>query len=288
MTALSRRAVLAAPLLLAAAAPARCVVPLDWSLAQTLLAIGVAPLAVPDPQAYRDWVVEPALPPGTGDVGGYAQPNLERLASLRPELILTMQLQDAILPQLRAIAPVLRLPLFTEAHAPWRLATEAARAIGAATGRAPQAEALVEAVTARLQAARTMLAGRSLPPILPATFEDATRLRVYGAGSLLGDVLARMGLRAAWDGPIDIWGAALLGPAGLARLGKVVLLLIEPVPPGLDAVLARSPLWQALPCVRAGLVARMAPVAMYGGLPAAERFAALLPPLLSSGGNSPG
>ncbi len=197
-------------------------------------------------------MVEPPLPAGTGDVGGYVQPNLEALAALRPGLIATMQLQDAVLPQLRRIAPVLRLPLFTAERAPLRLAEAAARALGAATGRAAAAEALVGDATARMAAWRRALAGRAVPPVLPASLLDATRLRVFGAGSLCGDVLARLGLRPAWEGETDVWGAASVGPEALAGLGPVLLALIGPVPPGLEAALSGSALWRALPCGAGG------------------------------------
>ena len=34
----------------------------DWSVAETLLALGAPPLAVGDVQSYQTWVMEPKLP----------------------------------------------------------------------------------------------------------------------------------------------------------------------------------------------------------------------------------
>lgn len=280
---LRRRALLGAPALLAA--PARAgglrVVPLDFGLAETLLALGVAPVGLPGPAYYRQWVVDPALPGGVADVGQRTQPNLELLAALSPDAILTIPEHDPILPQLRGIAPVLRLPIYTPRQRPWDRSAEAARAIGDRLGRADAAERLIAAVEERYAAARAALSGRPVRPLLLASFLDPRHLRVYGAGSILHAGLVRLGLRNAWLGRTGTWGSATVGLDALAPLEDAVLFAIDPQPPDLAAVLDASPLWRALPFVRAGRVFTLPPVLMFGTLPAADRFAALLLPRLA-------
>src|SRR5690606_7973612 len=85
-------AALAGLALLPAAAPipARRIVALDWGLAETLIAIGQPPVGVPETRTYADWVISPALPTGTADVGLRVEPNLEILQQLAPDLILTI------------------------------------------------------------------------------------------------------------------------------------------------------------------------------------------------------
>lgn len=281
---LRRRALLGAvPALLAA--PARAggprVVSLDFGLAETLLALGVAPVGVPGPAYYRRWVVDPALPDGVADVGQRTQPNLELLAALSPDAILAVPEHDRILPLLREVAPVLRLPIYTPQQRPWDRSAEAARAIGAFLGRADAAERLIAAAEERYAAARAALSGRPVRPLLLASFLDPRHLRVYGAGSILHVGLDRLNLRNAWTGRTGIWGSATVGLDALAPLEDAVLFAIDPQPPDLAAVLDASPLWRALPFVRAGRVLTMPPVLMYGTLPAADRFAALLLPRLA-------
>ncbi|MGL6163679.1 MAG: iron-siderophore ABC transporter substrate-binding protein, partial [Aeromonas veronii] len=41
----------------------------DWTIAETLLALGVTPLAVGDAGPYQAWVGEPRLPAGVVDIG---------------------------------------------------------------------------------------------------------------------------------------------------------------------------------------------------------------------------
>ena len=65
MTPVCRRTLLGVvPALLAA--PARAgtprVVSLDFGLTETLLALGAAPVGMPGPAQYRQWVIEPVLP----------------------------------------------------------------------------------------------------------------------------------------------------------------------------------------------------------------------------------
>ena len=63
-----------------ASAPVPRIATVDWTIAETLLALGVTPLAVGDVGSYRAWVGEPLLPAAVVDIGQRAQPNRELLA----------------------------------------------------------------------------------------------------------------------------------------------------------------------------------------------------------------
>ncbi|MFC3320487.1 MULTISPECIES: hypothetical protein [Mesorhizobium] len=65
----------------AAAKPLR-IVCLDDGLAETLLMLGVSPIAIADRDVWETWVVEPSLPPDVVDVGTLLEPNLELLQEL--------------------------------------------------------------------------------------------------------------------------------------------------------------------------------------------------------------
>ena len=54
----------------------------DWSVAETLIALEQPPLAVGDVKSYQTWVIEPQLPEGTLDLGIRLQPNMELIAML--------------------------------------------------------------------------------------------------------------------------------------------------------------------------------------------------------------
>lgn len=52
---------------------------LDWTIAETLIAMNNAPVAVGDATAYQRWVGEPKLPTETQDLGIRLQPNPEQI-----------------------------------------------------------------------------------------------------------------------------------------------------------------------------------------------------------------
>ena len=249
-----------------AAAPGRIVV-LDWALAETLVALGVAPLAVAEAPLYAKRVVQPALPAKTRDVGLRNWPNLEALRALRPDLILTLQGYGVPIARLEQIGPVRALPLYTAERQPLRLATAAARDLATLIGR----ETACARLLAQLDQALTP-APKADAPVLILKFADDRVLDIYGPGSLFDDVLRAKVLRNAWQGPTNIWGFASAGIEVLARYPEARLLIIEPLPVGLSA----SALWQAMPQVRAGRVSILPATWVFGAVPSALRFAGFL------------
>ncbi len=97
-----------------------------------------------------------------------------------------------------------------------------------------------------------------------------------------------MGLTNAWCGaPTLLWGGTVIGVEELAEDPEAVIVLIDA--PGLAPTenFTRSPIWQALPAVRAGRSIRLPSFWGFGALPTAVRFAetlaASLGPVLSNG-----
>lgn len=265
-------AVLAARTAPAAAAPARIAV-LEHRIAETLLALGLAPMAVQDPANYRRWVVEPALPEGVVDLGTEPEPNVELLAALRPDLILTPA-ERPDLSRLAAIAPLRALPMTPAGEGrEYDHFRNLLLQLGALFGRSEAARAAVEAVEADIAAARLRLAGEGRRPVFLVTFVDNRHVWVYGRSNLFQDVLARVGLANAWASD------ALFEAVGIDRLAAeqdARLIHIENNLPGVPPELAANPLWRALPFVRAGRVTGIASVTPFGAFPTAGRFARLL------------
>ncbi|WP_067583155.1 hypothetical protein [Endozoicomonas ascidiicola] len=55
-------------------------------MTEQLLELGVTPIAMSDKTGYTDWVGQPALPDSVEDLGTRAEPNLEKMANLKPAL----------------------------------------------------------------------------------------------------------------------------------------------------------------------------------------------------------
>jgi len=265
----------------AAAKPLR-IVCLDDGLAETLLMLGVTPIAVADHEVWEKWVVEPPLPPEVADIGTILEPNLEFLQQLRPDIILSTPYLDGIKPLLERVAPVTTIGIYTPDGQPYRRAIEATRQLAALVGKESEGEALIAATEACFADVRQRLEPLSARPIYAVSFLDPRNVRVYGEKSLFQAVFDRIGIRNAWTGETNYWGFATVGIDGLATSSDARLAYLEPLPEGAGGTLTESPVWNAMPFVRNRSIMRLAPALMFGALPSASRFARLLAAALTA------
>lgn len=116
----------------------------------------MTPLAATDLDSYREWVAQPPIPAQTQSVGSREEPNLERIAALKPDVILASEMQQALLPRLMQIAPVLYYTNFSAADDHAAVAIAQFRQLAQAFGR----EAIAEQKLAAMQAAFSIYHGR--------------------------------------------------------------------------------------------------------------------------------
>jgi len=247
---------------------------IDWGMAQTLLALSVAPVGLAESAGYRDWVGEPALPAGVAEIGLRATPSLEYLAALKPDVILSTPQFTAIEPVLGKIAPVLSLATYTDDLEPYRHARENTERLGALTGREQAAADLIAATDARIAKLKASIGATQTRPVLVLYFQDDRHAWVFCRGSLFDDVMKRAGLTNAWTNEGNFWGFANAGVDQLFAIRDAALLVVEPVPPAVRAKLAsRDGLLSRLPAFQPGNYAILPSVWGFGGLPSAGRFA---------------
>lgn len=285
---LSRRAVLGglaasclAPADVFAAPSSPRIVSLDYALSQTLIVLGHPPIATADASSWNKWVVEPPLPAETIDIGTGMDPNMELVAALKPDLILTTDYVGLTEGRLERIAPVRRLTIYGEGGSPLPKAIAATRAIGELLGRQADAERYIAETGALFDVCRRRLASTEKRRVLLAAFMDPRHVRVYGHPGLYQDVLDRIGLENAWAEPVTYWGFTTVGLERLATLGEATV-VVDYLPPDVAATLATSPLWTRLPFAREGHLVEMPPVLMFGALPAARRFAELITDIMEA------
>lgn len=263
-----------------APAPAR-VAAVDWAMLETVLALGLVPVAGTELVHYSHWVVTPPVPAPVADLGLRGAPNLELLLGTGPDLILSSHFYAGIRHRLGRIAPVRESAINAPNGRPYARALAETAELGALLGRAEAARTLVEATEAAMDTHRGTLTGTARRPVLLMNFGDSRHIRTFGADSLLGSVLERLGLSNAWTDRTQYRASATVGIERLAEMPDAVLVVVEPTPPGVEPVLDSSPLWHALPSVRAGSLIRLPAVNSFGALPAAARFADLLVPRLT-------
>ncbi|WP_414440169.1 ABC transporter substrate-binding protein [Burkholderia sp. 22PA0106] len=252
---------------------------LDWTVVETLLALGVTPVAAADAAGYRRWVGQPPMPDGVTEIGLRTEPNLEALVGARPDLIVITPQFERSRFLLERIGAVRSIDFYPGAGDALGHAEHAAATIADWCGRPRRATALITEARRQLAecgervAARKPLRDR---PLLIAQFADARHLRLFGAHSLFDAVLARLGLRNAWSGSGSPWGSDLVPLTRLAAFDDAALVHVAPLPGYVRLALRDDPLWRAMPFVRARRVIALPACWPFGGVPSALHFATRL------------
>ncbi|SDM95069.1 ABC transporter substrate-binding protein [Vreelandella arcis] len=256
----------------------------DWTVAETLMALEAPIGSAAQKEAYHDWVGEPRLPDDIADLGLRMQPNLELLAQTQPERTLISPMFAGLTPRLERIAPVTSIGLYTPGSDTWDEMQSITQRLGKLADRQPQAEQLIE----QTQALMTRLRDErpDTGPLLMIQFMDARHVRVFGDNSLYNAVLEQLDLPNAWDQTTNAWGFSLVGVEELTRYPDATIVIVDPLPAGVEEQLDESGLWQQLPSVKQDKLVRLPPVWSFGALPSAQRFAQELTAALEAPANN--
>ncbi|MDX1587567.1 MAG: iron-siderophore ABC transporter substrate-binding protein [Oleiphilaceae bacterium] len=243
------------------------VVALNWSLTGDLLELGITPVGVADIEGYNQWVVNPPLPERVADVGTRAEPNIERIAALEPDLILLSTDQKGLAGTMERVAPVLWFDAFRRDHDN----VEKAREIFLTLGRVFDRESMAREKLARQQQRFEKLSGKlrehfgqDLPEVAVVLIGGPTTVRLYGENSLPQHALKRLGLEPAMPQPPSQWGQNKKPVSDLSAIDEGILLYLKPT--RLAGDLFTTPLWQALPVVEQDRVAAVEATWPYGGV----------------------
>lgn len=250
--------------------PPRRIAVINWDLTQTLLALGIEPVAIASAGDYRKWVASPPLPPDAVDVGRRIEPNLDILAATDPDLIVMSGYYNRGREQIERIAATETLQIYQPDSDALERSLEVAERLAQRLDRGPQMERLranleqaVDRLRARTQSGDTVYVVR---------FRDDNHIQVFGRHGLFDGVLRRANLVNAWRGKSNYWGFSMIP---LERLDAAAdhLVVVEPVPHEAEVMMRDSAIWRALPAVRSGRVHRLPPIWSFGGVPSAIRFA---------------
>uniref|UniRef100_UPI0031010522 ABC transporter substrate-binding protein n=1 Tax=Neorhizobium sp. EC2-8 TaxID=3129230 RepID=UPI0031010522 len=204
------------------------------------------------------------------------EPSFELLEELDPDLIIATYGYGLEAGDFERFAPTYNLPLYAEKTSPYAQARKETQRLGERLGREREAETLLLWAERSIDESRLRLADRKALPLCLFTFFDDRHLRIYGAGSLLQNVMDRLELRNAWDRETGEWGIATVGVEQLATIGDARLVCLEPIMPHAVRMMRRSSLWQNLLAVRAHPVTTIPTLWPFGGVDVAARFASLL------------
>lgn len=249
---------------------------IDWAMFETLLALDVVPVAATELVQFRKLAVEPPIPQHVADLGLRGSPNLEMLRLADPDVIVSSNWYTWANARFEQIAPILSYSVYEPGRPPYAPAERITLDLGERLDRSEQASALVRATARDIAQARERIAEKINRPVYLISLGDARHFRVFGADSMYGDVLQRLGLQNAWTRATSYAAAAPLPLEALADVPEAWIVVISPVPADALRTLARSPLWNAFPAIRDGRMAMLPPINPFGALPAARRFSRLL------------
>ncbi len=251
----------------------KTIVALDWSLAETVLSLGLPLAGVADAQGYREWVVKPSLASSAIDVGSRREPNLELLTRLKPDVILISKPMAAAYMRLSKIAPVLVYSFYNEDKTPLAAAQTVTRSLGHLFKREAQAEQVISQTQSHLKRNGERLKALGISPsLLFVRFINDRNLRIHGQGSLAQATITQMGLHNDWQERTNSWGFTTAGIEKLAEHQEAELMIFGPMSPVVQQKLDQSPLWQAMAFVRDNKSHKLPPIWTFGGLIAAQRF----------------
>ena len=158
------------------------------SLTETLFAIGAGPQVV----GVGSFDTHPSEVATLPRVGGLIDPDMERIFSLRPDLVILHGSQQDQIQQLTRAS----IPVFSYTHGGLTDTLSVIRELGARTGHATDAERVASEIEERLADVRVRTSGRTRPRVLLVFGREPRSLRnIYASGGFgfLHDMLEAAG-----------------------------------------------------------------------------------------------
>ncbi|HIF5967474.1 TPA: iron-siderophore ABC transporter substrate-binding protein [Vibrio parahaemolyticus] len=244
--------------------PQRVVV-LNWDILEQVLALDIEPIAAPNLPGYRQWVVNPYAPESIEDIGTRAEPNLEKIASLKPDVILAASPQQDLIPLLRQIAPVVYLPNFSKNEAAAQTAIKHFRTLGALFDKQELAEQKLAKLNDSFKQLRDKIRQHYSAPldVLVMRFSTPNSVLLSTENSTTDYVVEQLGLTNPIKVSARAWGIKQDRINRLQNLEQSYVLYVQPFPQ--ESKLNSSPLWQAMPFVKKQRVNSVRAVWAYGG-----------------------
>ncbi|HDG1702694.1 TPA: Fe(3+)-hydroxamate ABC transporter substrate-binding protein FhuD [Kluyvera ascorbata] len=261
----------------AQAAPvnAERIVALEWLPVELMLALGVTPYGVADIPNYRMWVNEPVLPDSVIDVGLRTEPNLELLTQMKPSMLVWSAGYGPSPKILALIAPG-RSFAFSDGKQPLEQARRSLLEMADLLNKQDVAHRHLAAFDAYIDSLKPRFAQRGERPLLMMSLLDSRHMLVFGPNCLFQEILDRLGVKNAWQGETNFWGSTVVGIDRLAAYKDVDVLCFDHGNEADMRRLAATPLWQAMPFVRANRVQNVPAVWFYGATLSAMNFARIL------------
>lgn len=239
---------------------------LSWELVENVIELGLEPLAIPEREGYEEWVAKPALPSSSIDIGGRAEPNLEKLAQLKPDVILIGAALKDIQEKLEEIAPVVFFNTYQLNHNNQQKADQVFLMLAKLLDKEAHAKAKLVArqqVFEQLKNQLNIAFPLGLPQVTSLRFASTTSAYVYGDNAMPQYALEHLGVKSAMQLDSTQWGVTQKRLKSLRVIQDGIVLYFKPF--HFEKKLEKSPLWRSMPFVKQGKVASIESTWTYGG-----------------------
>ncbi|WP_458121607.1 ABC transporter substrate-binding protein [Paenibacillus sp. Z6-24] len=239
--------------------PAQRVVTLEWTFTEDLVALGVQPVGNADNEQYKIYVSpEAALGSDVTDVGMRNEPNLEAIAALKPDLIISnFDSNKDIYDQLNTIAPTIEYNLNTGNGYDYDKMVEVFNSIATAVGKEDQAKQVLADLDQHYADAKEKLAAAGKSDfhyvITQAfTYQNAASLRMFLDNSVVAGTLAKIGLINDWKSDkVENYGFSTVGIEALSKVQDSNFIYItQPDDDVFGAAMKDNSVWNGLNFVK--------------------------------------
>jgi ABC-type Fe3+-hydroxamate transport system substrate-binding protein len=247
-------------------APAKRVVGLEWGEVEMLVSLGVMPVGAADIKGYGTWVTAAKLGSTVKDVGTRAEPSVDAIVALQPDLVvMEAERGSTLVTQLEKFVPVL-VTKGSDAADNLKRLREDFTMIATAVGKTGEATSVLADFDAHLADAKKKIAdagqaGKQFAIADGWKEGSNVSIRMFGEGALVSQLAIQLGLSNAWTGKTDeVWGLGQTDVEGLTALkGKDVRFFYN-ASDGVDVFadgLAGNAIWRSLPFVQQKKLHRM-------------------------------
>ncbi|MGG1879708.1 iron-siderophore ABC transporter substrate-binding protein [Paenibacillus cisolokensis] len=237
------------------------IVALEWVYAEDVLALGVQPVGIADIEGMNKWVNIPVeIGPEVTDIGLRQEPNLEIIASLKPDLIIGVKsTAEANYDALKSIAPTLIFdPYPGEGEGDqYDEMINTFKTIADAIGKQEEAEQVLSSLEETYADAKAKLeaAGMTERPIVLAmgySNQNAVTFRISTDNALAIKTLEHIGLTNAYKAnQFEIYGFTTTDVEALPALQDANFLhIIQETDNIIDNQLKDNPVWKGLNFVK--------------------------------------
>ncbi|WGV25325.1 ABC transporter substrate-binding protein [Halotia branconii] len=263
---------------ISAKTPSR-IVALEWVYVEDLLALGIQPVGVADINGYQKFVdIQPQLAASVADIGTRAEPNLEAIAQLEPDLIIGVELRHQVIyDTLASIAPTLLFNPYPSADSSINQLSEMQQTfikIADTVKREKQGKAVLEKIQTTFTQAEKKISDLKIAnrKFLLGQFSDsAPQLRLFTDDAMVIQILQQIGLENAWSGKFDSFGFNTVWIEALPKVEAANFIYITTNNNSHWQQLQNNPVWKGLQFVKEN---RLYPIAsdtwVFGGPLSAE------------------